>query len=132
MTYWKLHLWLLVNALVISYLLSTQTWAKSMHLFVFMIFFLSSFLLKSKNQIKEVYTKDIGMSGKLFGAGFVAIMIYAVLSNVNKPRIYTPPTETQIQYGLTALLIFVIGFYIYTLHKRTKSESVGNHEVTDE
>ena len=122
MKHWKLHLWLLINVVVMGYLLFTQTWSEIMHLFILMIFLLSSFLLKSKKQIREVYTKDIGKSGIIFGASFVAIMIYAALSNVNKSRINTPLTETQVQYGLTGMLIFVIGFYIFTLHKRLKSE----------
>jgi|GEM_PF-4098700 len=123
MKHWKLHLWFLINALFIGNLLFAQDWNSRAYIFVPLVFFLTSFLLKSKKQIKEEYTQDIGMSGILLGVGFVVITVYLILKNVNNPSLNPQPTDTQIQYGLLFWFIFVIGFYIFTLNKRANQIS---------
>ncbi|MFV0544301.1 MAG: hypothetical protein ACK5L8_11505 [Marinicella pacifica] len=123
MKHWKLHLWFLINALFIGNLLFTQDWDRRAYIFVPLVFFLTSFLLKTKKEIKEEYTKDIGKSGILLGAGFVIITVYLILKNVNNPSLNPQPTDSQILNGLFVWLIFVIGFYLFTLNKRANNIS---------
>jgi cellulose synthase/poly-beta-1,6-N-acetylglucosamine synthase-like glycosyltransferase len=129
MKHWKLHLWLLINILLLSYFLTEPSVFRTSFILFIVVMLLSTFILNHEMKINDVFTKNFGFRKILSAIGFILFMLTTVRvsRHLNNPELKTTwATDKNIQYNLIGFMLFSIICYILLLRKRTQNEGEGS------
>ncbi len=128
MKHWKLHLWLLLNGLLLAWVLIDAENAKE-HSFLFGWCFLALyFFLQTREGIRNIYTQPLKATGVIITFAFVAMWVVYLLYSVNNPTVKLELTPPQFRWAMLAVSALNVGAYFYLLRKHSRPSGTQKSE----
>ena len=97
---WKLHLWLVVN---LSVVISVYAFPFLIKTPLLIVFFISNFLIRTKEEVEEEYTKDLSSTSIFFGLLLVAFLVVSAFAG------FTAYINSFVSESSTRMLALITG-----------------------